>query len=230
MNKRRNITIGQKFGEWTVIGDENEIYVNCRCSCGKERKVYKYSLTRGKSQSCGHLQFAKKLAEKNKLMVGKKFGKWTVLKVMPNRQTLCVCECGKQKIVNSQDLLQGTSLSCGCARIKGREEQSKTALAIGVDITKELGKEKLGTKYVGRRKNKNSTTGITGVALWHNKKTGETKYRAHIMVHRKQIGLGLFDDIESAVQARKLAEEKYFVPLQARVDAIISAKRGDNNE
>lgn len=213
-----------------MIGDENEEYVNCRCSCRKERKVNRYSLTHGKSQSCGHLQFAKKLAEKNKLLVGKKIGKWTILKVLPNRQTLCVCECEKQKIVNSQDLLNGNSLSCGCARIQGREEQSKMALAIGIDIARELGKEQLGIKYVGRRKNKNSTTGVTGVALWHSKKTGETRYRAYIMVHRKQISLGFFDDLNSAAQARKMAEEKYFVPLQEKVDAIIAAKRGGEND
>lgn len=52
---------------------------------------------------------------------------------------------------------------------------------------------------------KNSTTKINGVSL--HKPTG--KYRAYIMVNRKQIHLGLFDTVDEATQARKQADNKY---------------------
>lgn len=52
---------------------------------------------------------------------------------------------------------------------------------------------------------KNSVTGITGVSL--HKPTG--KYRAYIMVKRKHIHLGLFDDVTSAAKARAQANIKY---------------------
>lgn len=52
---------------------------------------------------------------------------------------------------------------------------------------------------------KNSKTGINGVCL--HKPTG--KYRAYIMVNRKQIHLGLFDSIDEAHKARLEANIQY---------------------
>jgi hypothetical protein len=52
---------------------------------------------------------------------------------------------------------------------------------------------------------KNSSTGINGVAL--HKPTG--KYRAYINIQRKQIHLGLFNTIEEAQAARKLADTQH---------------------
>lgn len=49
---------------------------------------------------------------------------------------------------------------------------------------------------------KNSSTGVNGVCL--HRPTG--KYRAYIMVNRKQIHLGLFDTIEEATLARENAD------------------------
>ena len=40
--------------------------------------------------------------------------------------------------------------------------------------------------------------------------TPHGKYRARIMVNRKEIRLGHFEKIEDAIEARKLAEKKYF--------------------
>lgn len=51
------IVAGDKFGEWTVIGDKirrnNHDYHLCRCSCGKEKYIVHYALVSGKSRSCG---------------------------------------------------------------------------------------------------------------------------------------------------------------------------------
>ena len=52
---------------------------------------------------------------------------------------------------------------------------------------------------------KNSTTGINGVAI--HKPTG--KYRAYIMVNRRQIHLGLFKEMDDAITARKDADIAY---------------------
>lgn len=52
---------------------------------------------------------------------GKKFGKWTVIKEVPqainkahSRKWLCQCECGRRKEVLAGNLLSGKSTSCGC--------------------------------------------------------------------------------------------------------------------
>jgi len=59
------------------------------------------------------------------------FGKWTVLKFVPNHARIkgtyaeCRCECGKQRIVNYGNLIAGLSKSCGCSR---RESNTKHGL------------------------------------------------------------------------------------------------------
>nr|DAX35480.1 MAG TPA: endonuclease [Caudoviricetes sp.] len=52
---------------------------------------------------------------------------------------------------------------------------------------------------------KNSSTGVNGVSL--HKPTG--KYRAYVMVNKKQIHLGLFETLDEAKQARKNADLQY---------------------
>lgn len=52
---------------------------------------------------------------------------------------------------------------------------------------------------------KNNRTGVTGVS-----KTPNGKYRARIMVDRKEIRLGTFETLKEAAVARKNGEIKYF--------------------
>lgn len=52
---------------------------------------------------------------------------------------------------------------------------------------------------------KNNRTGVTGVS-----KTPNGKYRARIMVDRKEIRLGTFETLKEAAVARKNGETKYF--------------------
>lgn len=55
------------------------------------------------------------------------------------------------------------------------------------------------------RVSKNNKLGVKGVSL-----TPHGRYRARIMVNRKEIRLGHFEKIEDAIIARKKAERKYF--------------------
>ncbi len=66
-------------------------------------------------------------------------------------------------------------------------------------------------REVGSRENQlnmgkrtNNSTGVQGV-----RKLPSGKFHAYIMVHRKQIALGSYDDIEDATAARKEAEVLY---------------------
>ena len=51
-------------------------------------------------------------------MVGRKFGRLTVVSQAAhkgvNRQWLCKCECGRERIVNGYNLRKGHTRSCGC--------------------------------------------------------------------------------------------------------------------
>ena len=57
-----------------------------------------------------------------------------------------------------------------------------------------------------RTKNKSSTSGCVGVSWHKNKKL----WQAHIGYNRETIYLGSFHNINDAIAARKVAEEKYF--------------------
>jgi hypothetical protein len=56
MSKSNELLIGNKYNHWTVIGGETRrngnIYVLCKCICGKEKFVDKYSVKNGVSKSC----------------------------------------------------------------------------------------------------------------------------------------------------------------------------------
>ena len=53
-------------------------------------------------------------------LVGRKFGKLTVLRRAENKGQQvafeCICECGKSKVIRSVSLLTSDTKSCGCAR------------------------------------------------------------------------------------------------------------------
>ncbi len=53
-NKVLGIPKGTPFGEWVTINPSKKWdYILCECKCGKKKDVNVYSLTSGKSKSCG---------------------------------------------------------------------------------------------------------------------------------------------------------------------------------
>lgn len=58
----------KQYGRWTVLNKVSNQKYFCKCSCGVKREVYKYSLTRGVSTSCGCLrdELVAKMGKKNK--------------------------------------------------------------------------------------------------------------------------------------------------------------------
>lgn len=54
-------------------------------------------------------------------LVGKTINKWTVLHIEYNRRhvdAFCRCECGTQKLVGVNNLINSLSKDCGCGRKK----------------------------------------------------------------------------------------------------------------
>jgi hypothetical protein len=63
--------------------------------------------------------------KKNIDLTNKKFRNWTVLhksEIIKSGMSywLCICECGKEKIVRTTHLTSGASKSCGCAQIDNK--------------------------------------------------------------------------------------------------------------
>lgn len=77
--KQENIT-GKSFGHLTVIsyfGIINKMgYWNCKCDCGKQKIVLGYSLTRGKSKTCGCQTWKK---QKHRKSNSKEYSSWACM-------------------------------------------------------------------------------------------------------------------------------------------------------
>lgn len=219
--KTKEIKIGDKFGERTVIkayssknkyGGRQSL---CRCSCGIEKEVSNSNLINGKTKSCGHAIVEKlrkrAYAKSDKKLIGKTFGELTVLKRVNNQgnsRYLCRCSCGKEIILVGAALLAGQQKTCGHVHDKGYEKFSEI---------KDLGTKDLESKRVegtslyaiSTKKPINNSSGYKGVSYMKNK----GKYRAYIGLRGKQINLGSYDTAEEAYKARLKGEEKYYKPI-----------------
>jgi hypothetical protein len=63
-------------------------------------------------------------------LIGRKFGKWVVLprNDFESNYRLVQCECGRLRLIAGQDLLNGRSLSCGCASRRKNSGNGKTSV------------------------------------------------------------------------------------------------------
>lgn len=211
---------GDKFGELTVIKKADKFYYyTCLCSCGKIKDIYKSSLILGKTRSCGHLigDGIRKRAEKK--IIGRKFGRLTVLKkiCIEKNTYLCKCECGNCIEIPATNLLGGKTKSCGCLK----SEISKKNMG----KIKELGNKKVQENRIDgtivhclkQKISKNNKTGVKGVCLTKN-----GRYRVYINLRRKQISLGIYDTLDEAEKARLEAEKKYFKPIIEKKELLNS--------
>lgn len=123
MTPRPNVTEGQKYGQWLVIGstsrDSKHPRRLCRCDCGTERWVLERSLLVGQSQDCGC-----KNGKGFQDLTGRRYYHWTVLdrrELGKNTKWFCRCDCGAERWVLKSSLNNGKSTSCGC---EGHKRQS----------------------------------------------------------------------------------------------------------
>lgn len=114
----KNKLIGERRGKLTIIersdqrNHKGRILYRCKCDCENEILMSSEQFRNIKYPSCGCLK-------KNKL-VGKKFGRLTVIKQDANyksrKKWICECECGNVKSIFQDALTSGRTKSCGCAR------------------------------------------------------------------------------------------------------------------
>lgn len=112
---------GNKYGEWTVLKyNQSTKKWLCQCSCGVQKEVSSKDLKSGHSKSCGHSTSA------FKDITGQQFGEWTVLEYAGEQKWKCRCSCGKIGLVNSKQLRNGASKSCGHASNAFKDLTGKT--------------------------------------------------------------------------------------------------------
>lgn len=117
---------GKRFNRLQVIrmaGINKYRQTRCEvlCDCGTIKIVQSAGLVNGTTNSCG-CYHKDRVSETFRLdLTGNRYGKLVVVKMagVDNRQkTRCevLCDCGNKKIVYSNTLVQGSCISCGCAR------------------------------------------------------------------------------------------------------------------
>lgn len=119
MGKVKDLT-GQRFGKLIAIkivgkSEDNRMLWLCKCDCGNEIIVKSATLLKGERITCGCSRTV------IRDLIGKKFGKLTVIKRVENdkgrnAQWLCKCECGNETLVRTERLKSGNTKSCGCLR------------------------------------------------------------------------------------------------------------------
>ena len=149
-------------------------------------------------------------------LTGQKFGRLRVVRLTSMRSkekgTIweCRCDCGKISFVRSNNLVSGSTKSCGCFRNEQVGNASKNNDAsIAREVLNNFNIEKSNVKQITRGDFKNNTSGIKGVG-YHKR---DHKWYASICANMEKIHLGYFDKKEDAIFARKLAEEIYFQPI-----------------
>lgn len=50
--------------------------------------------------------------------IGKTFNYWTIVKKLSSLKSICICKCGNQKEVFTDNVVRGLSKSCGCYKPK----------------------------------------------------------------------------------------------------------------
>lgn len=133
-NRNKNL-VGNRYGRLTVICHLGSVNYNriwgCICDCGNITIVTTNRLLSGKTKSCGCLSKEKaskhlsNLERKVKPVVGKKFGRLTVVQETgklykdKTREVLCKCECGNDYVTGVGYLFKGNVTSCGCIKSRG---------------------------------------------------------------------------------------------------------------
>ena len=109
----------KQIGEWTIIKYLGDKYWECKCSCGKVKRVHGNTLRNGESVSCGHGNTG--LIDE----LGKTFGEWAVIKYAEHGNWLCRCSCGTEKEISGRQLRAGETKSCGHGNNKFKDLTNK---------------------------------------------------------------------------------------------------------
>jgi len=108
------LSVGQKFGKLTVIGETQKGFIQVRCDCGFEKRVTTGNLRAGNAQSCGYRCPIRHHGREDSVQEGAVFSNLTVVRMITPRKVLVRCVCGKEFEKEAWYLIRGETKSCGC--------------------------------------------------------------------------------------------------------------------
>lgn len=92
----------------------------CQCECGTVKEVWIPNLLSNSTKDCGCGRKRMLSRTRSSNLVGQRFGKLTVIEKLDKSNKFnrvlyyCECDCGKDVIVPSNVLINGSTKSCGC--------------------------------------------------------------------------------------------------------------------
>lgn len=220
--------IGKKFGRLTVTrlsehrsGKRQRLMYYCDCDCGtKDYKVIGESLRSGNTTQCP--ECAKKSRKESK----RRFNKYDLsgeygIGYFNNTNNEFYFDLSDYELIKNYCWLEAKN-----GYIYTRNPDSKKLILLHRIILNVQDNEivdhinhnvkdnrksnlRIGTQsqnMMNLSLHKNNTSGVSGVSFYNN----INKWSAEICVNKDKIKLGLFDNFEDAVKARRKAEEKYF--------------------
>jgi hypothetical protein len=134
--------VGRRYGRLLVTAlagpsGHKELMWECRCDCGTTKQVKGVFLREGSTKSCGCLSVEHKRAHGQSRRIdltGQRFGRLVVVtdaghEKWGRMQWRCVCDCGTELNVSSNNLRAHNVRSCGClGRDKTRERNTTHGL------------------------------------------------------------------------------------------------------
>lgn len=217
MQRKRQVKIksGDIYGFIKILSPDtasekkSKIWV-CEClKCGKTFKHSGHEIFRLQNIGCPECTQKARLVQREenaKKYIGMNYGFLHVIdfagiKNCYGRNTpIMICQCNK-----CGNLVEIPLNRLKSGQVKACKECGKKHLEMGREISKIAAID--GTSVIGidgrRQRNKNNTSGCTGVS-WN---TRLKKWRAYINFKRKQYHLGNYNDLDTAIQARKEAEK-----------------------
>lgn len=206
---------GQRFGSLTVVSFSHTVkthsFWKCKCDCGTELLVRRNSLVSGSQKSCG--------CSRKK--------KWEPI-FREDGTALIPLSRGFNAVVDSEDVPKLLHTSWYCTQSReflnyavsevGKKTVIMSRLILGatgrVDVDHinhdTLDNRKCNLRIVTHSQNcMNRLTRAKGYSL---RKSGSMKgkWAAYIRVNQVLLHLGFFDEEKGAIEARKIAEQKYF--------------------
>lgn len=203
----------QRFGRLMAVRPTEKrdasgsVYWECQCDCGNKTVVSSRNLRSNASLSCGCLKKERTSQLQAKDLTGQQFGKLIAIRQTDLRKQNsivweCQCSCGKTAFVCAKSLCSGQTKSCGCHNLEvARTRARQRADADTIAHTR--------LSFLNSTIFTNNSSGIRGVTL-HK---AASKWAASIGFQKHVYYLGLFENKEDAIRARKIAEETLWKPF-----------------
>lgn len=181
---------GKRFGKLVALEYAGNGKWKCKCDCGNATIVFAENLKRRHTTSCG--------CARGNGIIGRKYGKLTVISQADDTTYICKCECGEIVKRHYNSLVNNLTSSCDSCSRENRATAVKEKVFFDGTQPSRIAFDKQPTKA--------NKSGIVGV----NWDKSRGKWMAGIRFKGHKYNLGRFDNIQDAIDARKEAEKKIF--------------------